>query len=92
MGDVWPKLRKTPAHVRELRRAQRARNFPTNTCPASRHVQMMAESLVKRKKVDLQELWDDDHIASSMASVVASLWQARTKIARLEARLGKRKP
>lgn len=92
MADVWPRAFKTPAHVRELRRAQRARNFPTNTCGASRHVLQMAEILAsKRRKADISA-WDAEHIASSLASVVASLWQARTKIARLEARLGKRKP
>ena len=84
------RLRKTPAHVLELRRAQRAGNFPTNTCPASRHVQMMAEILAsKRRKTDITA-WDNEHIASSLASVVASLWQARAKIARLEAKLAKR--
>ena len=59
--------------------ANRALKFPTNTCPASRHVRLMAE-----------RLWDEgayhmfatepEHCAGSMYSTLASLWEARTAL------------
>lgn len=53
------------------------RNFPHNTCPASRHVQMMAESLNEIKDYPL--LRDDpEHCAGSIASVISSLYQTRS--------------
>lgn len=60
-----------------LRAMQDARDFPDNTCPASRHVQMIAEALAARGDYPL--LRDDpDHCAGSLASVVASLYAARS--------------
>lgn len=57
-----------------------ARNFPINTCPASRHVQMAAELLMKHgRHVMIEE--EPEHIAGSMLSVVASLFEARTMFA-----------
>lgn len=60
-----------------LRRVNRARNFPTNTCPASRHVQMIAEAI----KRDGREIagCDAEHIATSILSTLESLWKLRTK-------------
>jgi hypothetical protein len=53
------------------------RNFPDNTCPASRHVQMIAEGLYTTGAYPL--LQDDpQHCATSIASVVSSLYQARS--------------
>lgn len=53
--------------------------FPTNTCPASRHVHMAAELLMKHGRYDM--IADDPgHVAVSMLSVVASLWKARTML------------
>ena len=56
---------------------QQAREFPVNTCPASRHVQMIAEELYTMGAYPL--LQDDPHhCAESIASVVSSLYQARS--------------
>lgn len=56
---------------------QESRCFPDNTCPATRHLQIMAEELLQTGNYPmLQE--DPSHCASSIASVVSSLYQART--------------
>jgi hypothetical protein len=70
------------------RRADKARKFPTNTCPASRHLHIMADALLKPKKDGslrypmLQE--EPEHCAESILAVIAGLWEARTKLAKLE--------
>lgn len=60
----------------EIRQMQASRDFPVNTCPASRHVQLMAEGLSKDGYPMLQE--DPKHCAGSLASVVGSLYEARS--------------
>lgn len=54
-----------------------SRNFPHNTCPASRHVQSMIEALWQDGKYPM---FDEDpkHCAGSLASVVSSLYQTRS--------------
>lgn len=60
------------------RRVNRARNFPRNTCPASRHLHMIADALIDpRRKQPIEELWDAEHMASTMLSVLESLWKLR---------------
>ena len=61
-----------------LRRCHRARNFPANTCAASRHVYLMAEALAKGKPYPMLTE-EPEHCASSMLAVVAALWEMRTK-------------
>jgi hypothetical protein len=65
------------------RRVNRARKFPDNTCPASRHLHLIAEGLAKGKKY---RMLDDEpeHCAGSMLSVLESLWKARTELAKLK--------
>jgi hypothetical protein len=53
------------------------RDFPNNTCPASRHVQMIAESLVETGEYPML-VEDPRHCADSMASVISSLYSARS--------------
>lgn len=68
-----------------LRAVKKARNFPVNTCGASRHVQLMAECLIKYgyyTMVDEEPI----HVASSMLSTVTSLYEARTELAALKKR------
>jgi hypothetical protein len=65
-----------------LRRVNRARNFPVNTCPASRHVQMIGEALIKGQKYSMIDD-EPEHVGGSLLSVVESLFKARTEIARL---------
>jgi hypothetical protein len=55
----------------------RFRNFPHNTCPASRHVQMIAEELYTYGSYPML-LDDPKHCAGSLASVVSSLYQTRS--------------
>lgn len=65
-------------------RCNKVRNFPADTCPASRHVQMIGESLAKGRPYPmLQE--EPEHVAGSLLSVVASLWEARAQIKELGA-------
>lgn len=66
------------------------RSFPQNTCPASRHVQLMADSLARHGNYHMLSE-EPAHCAESMFATVGSLYEARTKIARLEARLEKEK-
>jgi hypothetical protein len=66
------------------RRANKARNFPENTCGASRHLHIIAEQLSRgRPYPSLEE--DPKWCAETMLVVLACLWEARTKIAKLEA-------
>ena len=65
------------------RRANRARNFPVNTCPASRHVRLMAEAIASGRGYSMFET-DPELCAAAMFSVLESLWKARTKLATLE--------
>lgn len=64
-------------------RAESARKHPGVTCPASRHVHMMAENLIKS---GYDEIFNNepDYAAESMLAVVAALWEARARIAELE--------
>lgn len=72
-------------YERDKRAANKARNFPHNTCPASRHLQMIADALVsKRRKCPIEDCWDAEHLASTMYSVCASLWRARTQLRALD--------
>jgi hypothetical protein len=61
---------------KDIKRMNKARRFLVNTCPASRHVALMAEILAKGKPY--QMFADEpEYCADSLASVVASLWIAR---------------
>lgn len=74
-----------PANV--IRRVNRARNFPINTCPASRHVHMIGEYLIRGKPYPMIEE-EPEHVGGSLLSVVESLFKARTEIDVLRAKLG----
>lgn len=65
------------------RRASRARSFPVNTCPASRHLHIMADCLTKKGGYPMLTE-EPEHCAISIMSVLASLWEARTKLAKLQ--------
>lgn len=76
--------------IRNLkRRVTKARKFPHNTCPASRHVQMMGEYLGKKPKKDDGRLRyvmlaeEPEHCAGSILATVAALYEARTDLCRL---------
>lgn len=61
-----------------LRRVQRARNFPANTCGASRHLHNIADTLARGKPYPMLDE-EPEHCAQSMLSVLESLWKLRTK-------------
>lgn len=65
-----------------LAKLDAVRNFPTNTCPASRHAQMIGEFLLRKEPYAM--LYEEpEHCGVSVLSVVASLYEARTEIERL---------
>jgi hypothetical protein len=78
--DVHPRNRL--ANVR--RRVRRARRFPTNTCPASRHLQLMADCLAAGQTYSMFEE-EPHHCASTMYVVLEALWKARTELAKHQA-------
>ena len=69
------------------RRVERARNFPENTCPASRHLHLMAEALLRPGGYPMLTE-EPEHCAESILSVLEALWKARTKLARAKVRKG----
>lgn len=77
------------AHLLNLkRRINRARNFPNNTCPASRHVQMIGECLASGRKYHMIDE-EPQTVAGSLLAVVECLFKARTSLARYEAMAAK---
>jgi hypothetical protein len=64
------------------RRVSRARRFPDNTCPASRHLHLMAESLLRGQTHWFTDPNEREHVAGTLLSVLESLWKARTALAK----------
>lgn len=60
------------------RRVNRARKTFENTCPASRHLHMIAEALATGKAYPMLEE-ETEHCAGTMLSVLESLWKLRTE-------------
>lgn len=71
-----------PEDIRRLRnqkrRASRARNFPTNTCPASRHLHMIADALSKGQPYPMIDE-EPQRIAENILVVLEALWKLRTE-------------
>ena len=65
------------------RRVNRARRFPVNTCPASRHLHIMADALSMGAKQYPMLQEEPENCAGSIYSVLESLWKARAELARL---------
>ena len=53
-------MARDPHLTRTLRRMHRARRFPHNTCPASRHAQLIAEALAGGRDRLARQLDNDD--------------------------------
>lgn len=69
-----------------LAQMETARDFPRNTCGASRHVAMLAEAILRGEPCP--QLSDEpQHCAESMAWTVAALWYARTELERVREQL-----
>ena len=67
-----------------VRQMNDARDFPANTCGASRHAAMIAEALCSGD--DYPMLAEEpDHCGGSIAATVAALWECRTKLAQQDA-------
>lgn len=66
------------------KRADKARDFPTHTDPASRHAYIMADTMVKKRGYPMlaEEPW---HCAISIMATVAALWETRAALAKLRA-------
>lgn len=75
--------RKIDGKAREaLKLMDQARDFPHNTCPASRLVALAAEHLIRNGEyVMLRE--EPDHVGMAMVSTVTALWKARAKLQEL---------
>ena len=61
------------------RRVNRARDFPANTCPASRELHQIAEGLLRGFPIMADQQMQ---AAESMLAVLESLWKARTELKR----------
>lgn len=75
--------------IKALRaRVSRARSFPVNTCPASRHLHIMADCLLKPQKDGSLRYpmfsEEPEHCAESILSVLAALWELRTRMEKYE--------
>lgn len=70
-----------------IRRVDRARKFPHNTCPFSRHTQMIGEALIRSKPYPMLDE-EPDHCGGSILITVELLYKARSEIARLRKLLG----
>lgn len=66
-----------------LRKMNEARTGPKVTCPASRHVAMIGEFMIKGQKYPLAEE-DPEYCGEAIVSTVTSLWEARARIVELE--------
>ena len=62
-----------------LERMNDARDFPANTCGASRHAAMIAEALCKNKDYPML-VEEPEHCGESIAATVAMLWECRAKL------------
>jgi hypothetical protein len=64
-------------HNNEVDKMNQHRRFMHNTCPASRHAQTIAESLMNHGEYEMLKE-DPEHCAGAIGSVVSSLYQARS--------------
>ena len=68
------------------------KHHPDHTCPASRHVVMLASdlretsSLIRHMMINAG--YQPDHWASSMEDTVKALWEARARLAELDGKNG----
>ena len=65
-------------------RADAAREFPANTCPASRHADLIADMLLRGYPHAVEDM---QHCGESIMATVAALWETRTELAQARARV-----
>ena len=66
-----------------VKRMNAARDFPNNTCPASRHAAMIAEALSQKQTYHMLEE-EPEHCGGRIAATVAALWECRAALAELK--------
>ena len=66
-----------------VRAVDKARDFPVNTCAASRHTEQIGEALAKRR-LYMMLAEEPAHCGESILATVKALYEARTEIKRLE--------
>lgn len=66
-----------------IKRLRKVRSFPTNTCPCSRHAQMIGENLVRDKPYPMMQE-EPEHCGGSILATVLALYEARGEIAKLK--------
>ena len=71
---------------RAIARVERARRFPDNTDPFSRHVELIGRSLAAGKPYPMLTE-EPGHVAGSLLITVENLYKARNEIERLTAKL-----
>ena len=62
----------------QIQRTERARRSMENTCPASRHLHMIALALAQGKPYPMLSE-EPEYCAETMLSVLESLWKLRTR-------------
>lgn len=68
----------------QIKEARQARDFPKNTCPASRHLQIIGEALYRGEPYPM--LTDEpEHCGGSMLATVTALYETRTERDKLRA-------
>ena len=72
---------KTDSLTRARKYANKWRDFPENTCPASRHLHWIADELADGR-VPLMVEVEPQRIAGSIYATIGSLWKARTQLKR----------
>lgn len=68
------------------RRVNRARRFPDNTCPASRHAHQIADALIDGRMLAPEWRPEREELGIAILSVLESLWKARSELQRLRAK------
>lgn len=64
---------------RDLHLMHKARRFPDNTCPASRHAALVAAAML-RGQADVVDVYELPHVGGSVAATVTALWEARSML------------
>ncbi len=75
-ADSWK-----PANLK--RAVSKARRFPDNTCPASRHVEQLGFALCRKQPWVLTFHEEPEHCGASMLATVAALYRTRTALREL---------
>lgn len=66
-----------------IEQVDKARNFPYNTCPSSRFLQQIGESLIN-KQMHPMLVEETKHCGETMLWVVLDLYELRTRMTNLE--------